>query len=58
MGDIGILAGRVDDDHQPVLDPADHQIVQNTACLVREHAVAHLADGEALTPAGYWTGMS
>jgi hypothetical protein len=53
MGDVGVLAGRIDDQKQVIPDIGDHQIVQNAARVIREHGVAHAARRETRDIARY-----
>ena len=41
MREIGLLTSGVDDEHQPVLNPRRHQIVEDAASLVQQERVAH-----------------
>jgi len=42
MCEIGLLARRVDDEHQPILNARRHQIVEDAAPVVQQQRVAHL----------------
>ena len=46
VGQVGGLAGRVDDEEQVVLAARDHQVVEDAAVRIGEEAVALLADGK------------
>ena len=41
MGDIGVLAGRVDNEEQVIADIRHHQVVRDPAVIVGEHRIAH-----------------
>jgi len=43
MGNVGVLAGRIDDQQQVIIAPRYHQVVENAAGIVQEQAVALLA---------------
>ena len=47
MGDVHALAGRVDDQMEPVAGPRHHQVVDDAAVVVGELGVAHGPGREA-----------
>ena len=40
VGDVGSLAGGVDHDKDVIAPVGEHQVVQNAACGIKEHAIA------------------
>jgi hypothetical protein len=46
MGDVGRLAGRVDDQEEVIAAVGDHQVVENAARVVRKQRIARAPDTE------------